>query len=372
MTLWLMLAAMTSVAVLAVLWPLGRRPREVAAGNDLAVYRDQIDEIDRDRAAGLIGAAEAEAARTEVSRRLLAAAEAAAQRKPDLGGGTARRRVAAVIALIALPAGAGGFYLMTGSPHLPGQPLAERVATPPEQRSLQSLVAQVEAHLDRNPEDGRGWEVLAPVYMRAGRFADAVKARRNALRLNGSSAARESDLGEALMAAANGVVTAEARASFERALAHDPRDFKARFFIGLAAEQDGRPEQAAALWRKLIAEAPAEAGWVDYVKQSLARLQQGPADNAPSPTAADLAAAGALSDEQRRDMARGMVDRLAERLKTDGSDLDGWERLVRSYSVLGEAEKARQAAADARRALGADPDKLRRLDQFLEQLGLKG
>ena len=130
---------------------------------------------------------------------------------------------AALVALVALPIGAGRLYLALGSPQLPGQPLASRDAAPMENRSLDALVAQVEAHLAKNPEDGRGWEVVAPVYMRLGRFEDAVKARRNALRINGASAEREADLGEALMAAANGVVTDEAKAAFERALALDAK-----------------------------------------------------------------------------------------------------------------------------------------------------
>ena len=121
-----------------------------------------------------------------------------------------RRRAAAVAALVALPAIAAALYLTLGSPELPGQPLAARATTPLQDRSLDTLVAQVEAHLEKNPEDGRGWEVIAPVYMRLGRLDDAVKARRNALRINGATTPSdlEADLGETLIAAANGVVTA--------------------------------------------------------------------------------------------------------------------------------------------------------------------
>ena len=132
-----------------------------------------------------------------------------------------RRRATAIAGLVLLPVGAVLLYLMLGSPQLPGEPLAARLQAPNENRSVENMVAQVENHLARNPNDGRAWEVLAPVYMRLGRFDDAVRAWRNALSLNGSSAAREADLGEALVFAANGVVTAEAKSQFERAFALD-------------------------------------------------------------------------------------------------------------------------------------------------------
>ncbi len=115
------------------------------------------------------------------------------------------------------------------------------------------MVAQVEAHLERNPDDGRGWDVVAPVYMRMGRYNDAVRARANTVRLLGASADREADLGEAMVAAGNSIVTADAKASFERALKIDPNHLKAQYFVGLAAEQDGRPEQAAQIWRAMLA-----------------------------------------------------------------------------------------------------------------------
>jgi cytochrome c-type biogenesis protein CcmH len=368
MMLWLVFACMTAAAVFAVLWPLGRNSARKAAGSDLAVYQDQLAEIERDRAAGRIADREAEAARIEVSRRLLAAADAAQARQSPAPAAW-RRRAAAVAALVLIPLGAFGLYVMLGSPGLPGEPLAARAKTPNEQRSLASLITQVEAHLARNPEDGRGWEVLAPVYMRLGRFDDAVTARRNVLRLLGQSVTREVDLGEALAAQANGVITEAAKASFERALAIDDNDVRARFFIGLAAEQDGRRAEAAAIWRDLVAKAPPGASWADFIRRSLGRVE---GKVPPGPSEQDVAAAVELTPQQRGDMVRGMVERLAERLKRDGSDVDGWLRLVRAYAVLGEPDKARHAASEARRALAGEPDKVQRLEELVKGLGLEG
>ncbi|SRR5712692_783655 len=364
MTVWFVLALMTAAAIFVVLWPLRRGGRTRTPASDIDVYQDQMREIARDRAAGLIGDAEAEAARVEVSRRILAAADAAAAHPASAMPW--RRRFASLAALIALPAGAVGLYLALGSPGLPDQPLVARSNEAPEHRSLAGMLAQIEAHLERNPQDGRGWQVLGPVYMRLGRFDDAVKARRNSLRLLGSSAEREADLGEALVAAGNGIVTVEAKAAFDRALALAPRDPRTRYFIGLSAEQDGKQAEAAATWHDLLAGAPADAAWVQFVRQSLARLEGQPVPAPPGPSADDLAAASELTPDQRAAMVRGMVERLAERLGREGSDLDGWMRLVRAYMVLGEHDKAASATAAARRALGADPDKLRRFDDLLK------
>jgi cytochrome c-type biogenesis protein CcmH len=192
------------------------------------------------------------------------------------------------------------------------------------------------------------------------------------LRLNGATAPREADYAEALVAAANGVVTADANAAFERALKLEPKNVKARYFLGLAAEQDGRSDRAAAIWRDLITEAPAGAPWVDAIRDSLARLEPGAAPT-PDPKAhVDSPAMAAASPEQRGDMIRDMVQRLADRLRREGGDVGDWQQLIRSYVVLGEREKATAAASEARQALAADAEKVRQINDFSRNLGLDG
>jgi cytochrome c-type biogenesis protein CcmH len=378
MTLWFALALMTAAAILAVFWPLARRASLSRSGSDVAIYRDQLDEIERDRAAGLIEDNEAVSAQVEVSRRLIAAADAQTALPSDVPSARWRRRAVAIMALVLLPVGATGLYLALGSPLLPDQPLAPRLAAARGNQSVDTLIAQVEAHLERNPEDGRGWEVIAPVYLRLGRFDDAVKARRNALRLNGTTAEREAAFGEALVFAANGVVTAEAKAAFERAVALDANGVQARYFLGLAAEQDGDRTQAAATWRALIEAAPPDAPWLDLLRRALARVDRAGAPGGSSggassgPSDEQAVASSQLAPEQRQAMIQGMVERLSERLHRDGADVEGWLRLVRSYMVLGQPDKARAAVVDARRALAGDAIKLRRLDDLLKGLGLEG
>jgi cytochrome c-type biogenesis protein CcmH len=321
----------------------------------------------------LIGEAEAEAARVEISRRLLAAAEppTAGSAVAERVRGTGHRRVAAIVALVVLVLGPLGLYIALGSPNVPGEPAFARIKTPLGHDSIASLVGQVEARLAANPNDGAGWEVIAPVYARLGRFDDAVKARQKALALNGDTAAREADLGEAETAAANGIVTATAKATFDRAVARDPKEAKARYFLGLAAEQDGRSNDAATIWRTMLAEAPPGAPWVGFVTQALARVS-GTQVAATEPSAADVSASAEMSDDARRDMIRGMVARLAERLHGNGADIEGWLRLVRAYTVLGERAKAKDAAAEARRVLSERPDDVRRVDDLVKGLGLEG
>jgi cytochrome c-type biogenesis protein CcmH/NrfG len=206
--------------------------------------------------------------------------------------------------------------------------------------------------------------VIAPIYMDLGRYDDAVKARGNALRLLGVTAEREAFYGEALTAAANGVVTADAKAAFDQAIDLDRRDPTARFYQGLAAEQDGSAEDAKRIWHALLADAPDGAPWAAFVRQALARVESPSAPAASAAATRDKAAAPAGQD----DMIRGMVERLAARLRADGSDVDGWIRLARSYKVLSDRARMDAAVADARRALAGDAPKLARFEDGLKSL----
>jgi cytochrome c-type biogenesis protein CcmH len=329
-----------------------------------------------------------------VSRRLLAAANAANARPAETGSTRWRRTAAAAATVIMIPMLAVALYGVLGSPDLPGQPLAARLKGGDENlgsNSIAQLIARIEAHLEENPDDGRGWEIVAPVYMKLDRYEDAAKARRRAISLLGATSTREVDLGEALTAAANGVISEEAQAAFNRAIALDAENFKAQFYLGLAAEQDGNTAEAARLWRALIAKAPPDAPWLTVVRQSLARVahpgaevptgdvpsaaapaQAPPAGVARAPRPEDIANAAEMTDEQRSQMIRGMVDQLATRLHKDGSDVDGWLRLLRAYKVLGDHAKAKAAVAEARAALAGEPDKLHRLDAAIKDLDIGG
>ena len=276
-----------------------------------------------------------------------------------------------------LPLGAVALYLALGSPGLPGRPLAERLArsgagepaVANDGMTLAALVMRVEAHLKQDPDDGRGWDVIAPAYMRLERYDDAANAYRKGIRLLGATPERVAALGEALVAAAGGVVTQDARTEFDRALALDPNSITATLYRGLAAKQAGQREEARRIWEGMISRAPAGAPWVSFVRQAIAALGD-PA--APAIDASRASGPPAELTAEQREMARGMVEQLAARLAENGADVEAWLRLVRSYLVLGEPEKAKAAATDARRALAGDAEKLRRLDSGVKALGFEG
>ncbi|MDQ0394541.1 c-type cytochrome biogenesis protein CcmI [Labrys monachus] len=371
MFLWFALAGMTGIAALALLWPLARRDGGVSAqASDIAIYTDQLAEIERDQARGIIAPTEAQAARVEVSRRLIEA-DAAAKSAPAAGAFSARRhRLASLVILVAVPLGGLGFYLHLGSPALPDQPLTARLAEPVENASLDELVARVEAMLAANPQDGRGWEVLAPIYLKEGRLQDARQAYANALRLLGSTARRESDFGEALVAEAGGMVTDEAKAAFQRAQRLDPGDDRAGYYLGRAREQDGDRAGAVAAWQALLdATPPPGPAAAAFLRKEIARIGGEPqAGTGPSP--GDVAAAETMTPADRAKMIQGMVSGLASRLRSQGGTAEEWMRLIKAYNVLGQSDQARTALADARKALAASPDALKALDDLQGALGL--
>ncbi len=373
---WAAFALMTGAVALALVWPLSiRRSGRGAMAADLDFYRSQLAEVDDDVGRGLVAPAEAEAARAEIGRRLLVAADGASGPSPAARAGVRARRVVAIAAaLVAMPLVAMGVYLRVGEPNVPDMPIASRSGG--SDFNLAEALPRIEAHLAADPDDGRGFAVIAPLYARLGRFDDAANAYAQALRLLGETADRRAALGQARVGAADGVVTAEARAEFERALATDPKLPQARFFLAVAAEQDGDKARALTLWQALAADSPADAPWLDAVRQHLASLSgtPPPIPEAATGVPAGPAAAGiaALPPEQRGAAIRGMVDGLAVRLAQNGRDPEGWLRLIKAYTVLGDTVRAKAALADARKGLDGDGASLSRLDDLAKQLGLEG
>jgi cytochrome c-type biogenesis protein CcmH len=374
MVLWIAFAALAAASCLPLLFALRRAPGNAAERSAVGIYRDQLAELERDVERGLIPADEATAARNEIARRLIRAdASAAAEPPPDL-----RLRNVAAIAVVAMPLAAVALYLALGSPGLPDQPLAARLAAPPSQQDIGALVARVEQQLKAQPNDGRGWDAIAPVYMNLGRAEDAANAYRNAIRLLGSSPEREIGVGLALVAA-NNIVSDEAVAAFERAAKQAPTDINANFYLAKALEERGKTAEAVAVWQGLLQRAPADAPWLGQVKSELARLQAQPGAPAAAPapvavqrgpSAADVAASENLPPDAQRAMIEGMVASLATRLQTESGDAQGWAQLVRSYVVLGRPDDARAALVRARTAVGTDPAKTAIVEEAARNAGL--
>jgi len=389
MLLWLIFAALTAGTLTAVLWPLMRGSANLApkSTGDAAVYDDQLKEIEADLDRGLISAEDAKAARTEVSRRLLAAADEA-QTKTQAGRapGNNSRMLALGCAVIFLPVLSLVLYLSFGSPGLPGRPLAARMQAPVDSQRIAALVARVEERLREHPEDGQGWDVIAPVYLKHQRFQDAAHAYQQALRLLGEDTRRLEGYGEALALSSNGIVTDPARRALQAALSRDASLLKARFWLAVAKEQDGLHEEAAAAWREMLERGGENAPWRKMIEERLrladanasggtpqAQAQaQAPAPTQPGPSAEDVEAAKQMKPGERAAMINQMVDGLAARLAEDGSDLNGWRRLVRAYVVLGKRQEASKALEDARRNFAGDPEALASLNALAKDLGLQG
>lgn len=369
MAFWIAAAFLTFGACLAIILPAMRaRAAAPAAAHDIAVYRDQLAEVSRDAARGLIGASEAEEAKAEIGRRILRSggadsAETAPRPVPRLS------RALTAAAILAVPLVSWGMYSLLGSPSLPSQPLTARVSTDPAESSVEDLVARAEAHLAANPDDGRGWDVLAPIYVRLDRGSDAVAAYRNAIRLEGASAAREAGLGEALATEARRV-TPEAKAAFQRALALEPGQPKAAFYMASALAQDGLFVEAAAAWRALLPSLAADSPWRKPTEQAIAEAEQRAGTAAPGPTASDVAAAQDMTPEDRLAMVQGMVAQLDAKLRENPKDAEGWRRLVRSYMVLGQEPLARDALSRGIAAFGAGTAEAAALTDFAAALGL--
>ena len=360
--IWIAFACLTAFAVACVLWPLA-----LGAGVETPVaaaaqfYKAQAQAIERDRDAGLMSPDDAAMALTEAARRALGTSFAARA----FSSSRIAVKSAAVAIIVGIPLFSVLFYLRTGNPDMPDAPLSMRLTGPPEQTDIAAMIARMEAHVAAHPDDGRALELLAPVYMRLGRAADAAKAYAKVLALLGESAKTRADYAEALVAMANGEVTPEARQNFETALASDPASDKARFYLARAAEQDGDMPLALDFYRKLLAGAPPAAPYLPYVRRRLAELGAG------MPPSAAAAAVVALPDEERMKTIRSMVDGLAARLEQDGHDGEGWLKLIRAYSVLREAGPARTALDNARRALAGDAAALEKIGNLAAELGME-
>jgi cytochrome c-type biogenesis protein CcmH len=381
------LIGLTCLALAILLVPLLLR-RHTAASREsynLAVYRDQLAEIERDAARGPLSAEQAEAARAEIGRRILALQPGAPslpmpppQPSPASGGGSlksvagqeARRDssagrglVVAAVSVLAVPFAAWLLYARLGAPALPDQPFAARTTAAKatagiEHIDLGEAVGKIAAHLKEHPEDLRGWLLLGRTELSLGHYAEAVDAYRHAADLSGHRADIMGDWGEAQVIAADGTVTPAAREAFEAALGDKESAPRSRYYLALAKSQQGDAKGALQGWVDLAADAPADAEWLPLVQQRIAeaaaKLGLDPAtlktsSGMPSPAAvaATAQATAGASQEERRAMILAMVGNLAARLEQQPDDVDGWARLGRSYMVLNEPQKAREAYAHA-------------------------
>ena len=407
---WILAAALTAITALAILSPLrrGRGGAAPAAAYDLRVYRDQLAEVERDLDRGVIGPDDAQRLRAEIGRKVLDADRRAALSAPATRGG---RALWPAVALAAMLAGAVALYLREGVPGAPDMPLAERFAAAdaayrdrPTQAEAEAaaparpapdlsqadpeylaMIDQLRDAVGRNPDDQQGLALLASNEMRLGNLAAARAALQRLVDLRGdqADAVQLMQLATLMVDAAGGVVTPEAEAVLRRALTLDPTQPQARYLQGVLLIQNGRPDRAFPLWRGLLDEGPEGAPWIAPIRaaiQDLAWLAGDDEYRAPAPPAADLpgpdadalAAAEDLSPEDRARMIQDMVDRLQQRLATQGGSPEEWARLIAALAMLDQRDQATAILTEARQRFGGAPDALAPIEQAATEAGLDG
>ena len=379
MILPFLLALLAFGTLLPILAPLlrGSRPLPPRASFDQAVYRDQLHELDRDIARGLITPAEANTARLEVQRRLLAA-----DRIPVAAPRLSRSPLLAAIVFLIIAAGSVSGYLWLGAPGLPDEPYSARgaeLAANDGQSSLRQATAALAAKLKQNPQNAQGWLLYGRSLAMLNQWDQAEDAYRHAIDLGQTGPDVLGDHAEIMVMQAGGTVTPAAEAAFQKLLKADPGSGMARYYLAIAAMQAGEPRRAIDGLQALLAELPADSPLRPQLGEKVAAAAQaagipvpqlakgappapGPGSgptagsntgSAGGPDAKAVADAANMSDDQRTAMIRGMVANLAAKQQADPSNLDGWLRLGRAYTVLHEPDKA---ADSFDKAAGLKPD----------------
>ena len=385
MLFWIIAVGLSVVVAVALAVPLRQAHAIEEAAPDVAFYRGQLAEVEADRGRGLISAEEAERARAEIARRLIAA---------DHGrqGKTVERvrrgpvLPAAVFGAVLVIGGALVLYTDLGAPGIPDQPLGGRIAAAQELREARpsqeaaeammpaspvdapqdylDMVAQLRAAVPDRPDDLTGWELLSRHEAALGNYAAAARAQERVIALKGDAAEYEDQVAlvDRMVAATGGLVTPEAEALLARLLSERQDAEGPLYYMGLLQAQVERPDLAFRYWKRAIDEGDPASPHVELARTqidraaALAGVEYTP-PALPGPSAADIAAAQDMSAEDRDGMIRGMVEGLSARLAETGGSASEWARLIRALGVLGERERAAQIWAEAQ-GVFADTDGL--------------
>lgn len=396
----LAVGALLALAVLRV------RDTGPEAASDVEVYRDQLKEVDRDLARGVISEEDAQRVQVEVSRRLLEADKAAQTGDGLRDAPAALNGFGAAVVGLGTVAGAVALYFWIGAPGAPDVPLklrlaeadAQKAARPPQAEmqitapgpiidadpDFLALMEKLRAAVQERPGDIQGLVLLAQNEARLGNYVAAHEAQAEIIKLRGAAAeARDfAAYADLLVLAANGYVSPEAEAAADTALSKDPSNGTSRYYKGLAYGQSGRFDLAYQTWQDLLADSHPRDPWVQLIlgqMEGLAgaagvkwrppeALMRGP--TLPGPSSDDMAAAADMDAEDRQAMIRGMVDGLAERLATEGGSPDEWARLINALGVLGDTDRARAIWQEAQSVFAPYPDAVDTIRLAAESAGV--
>ncbi len=314
-----------------------RRATPASGTRPTEVLKDQLRQFESEVDAGRLTPDEATSLRAEFGRRLIDE-----DRQTKHRGTTKSGLVLPVVLALIIPALSVPAYLAKGKPELSDAPLHARLDRAVENNDIEAMVVKVEERLQQVPDDALGWKMLAPIYMQLGRFADSAVAYEQLIRLEPPTAERLANLGEALTYAEQGIVTSKAAKALSMALEKNPDDPKANFFMGLSLKQDGKTTEARQRFESVLAKSSADAPWRAAFEKELAALSA-----APALTDEQVQQGSAMAARDQEKMIRGMVDGLEVKLQQDQENIEGWLRLIRARTVLGEADKARSALGKA-------------------------
>ena len=394
MTLWTVMTVMCAIAAVLVSIPLIRRyeHHKDMASAGTRIFADQLKELERDRNLGLIAASDADLAKTEIERRLIAAAKTVKDPRP-VSNTWRNVALAAVAGLVIL--GSVNIYALQGRPDLlqppppaPSQPAVANQATPPANPTpaqsaaaaasaeVDVMIAKLAARLAANPKDADGWRMLGWSYFNTQRYEESAAAYSRAVELEPTNIDYKAGYAESLVQAAQGIVIPQAKQLFAEILKSDPKEERARFYDALATEQSGDLPGALDRWMGLLADAPKDAGWIPDVKQRIADLGEKTKRDVSSLLAGALVLpnlASGTSVTPPRDqqaMVDGMVAKLAAKLEANPKDRDGWAMMIRSLKVKGDVEGAKAALAKAVAIFADDQTTATQLTAMAQGLGV--
>lgn len=379
MMFWIVTAAMAVIAAAILILATARRRSysEPVAAYDLKVYRDQLAEVERDLARGVVDEADAERVRTEIARRILAADAASnSMSGADPVKASSAHPVVWVLVVLIVLGGSGYTYWQLGAPGYGDLALADRIEAAealrqarPSQATAEAsiadadlppfpqgneeyadLVQRLRGVIAERPNDAEGHRLLAVSERNLGNFAEARAAYDRYVTLQGDKAtpAEFADLADMMVLAAGGYVSPEAESALSIALRGDPGNGPARYYWGLMMAQTGRPDQAFRIWDSLLRQGPADAPWIAAIQEQIddMALRAGVNYAQPTPgpgrgpTAEDIEAAGEMSASERLEMIEGMVAGLSGRLSSEGGTYQEWGQLISALGVLGRYEDA--------------------------------
>tara|TARA_B110000971_G_scaffold111500_1_gene114228 strand:- start:3832 stop:5040 length:1209 start_codon:yes stop_codon:yes gene_type:complete len=366
------------------------RPKTIdisAATKDLALYKDQLREVDSDLTRGVLSEADSESAKLEISRRILAADKRAQLETLANPAPIIVNKLLAVFIIILVLTGSLGIYASLGKPNLPDRPLVARLAAAQEARAQRAsqedaeikvpdekvnvpedyleLVRKLREAIQKRPNDEQGLRLLALHEFRLGKYRAARKAHTRIMKIVGDKATAKDyiDFAEVMIFATNGYISPEAEITLSQALRLKPNDGRTRYYSGLAMAQNGRADVAYRLWEGLLKEGPQDAPWIPLIKSQIddiARLAGINMSNQPlpGPTTDQINAASEMTEDDRKNMIRGMVSGLGERLASNGGTMNEWARLIRALGVLGETARASEIWHEAKDVFRANPKAL--------------